>query len=71
MGADPDRIALDFSGATPRLGPDGSLVPTLDGDRVQFALGQYDHSCALVIDPVLTCLTYLGGSGADVMGNSI
>ena len=34
----------------------------LSGDRVQFALGKYDHNRALVIDPVLSYLTYLGGS---------
>ena len=34
----------------------------VDGDRVQFALGKYDHRRALVIDPVLAYLTYLGGS---------
>jgi len=98
-GADPEQIALEFSGATPMLGPDGDLVLTLDGapltfrkpvvyqtiagkkemiagnyklsgDRVQFALGKYDHNRALVIDPVLSYLTYLGGSNTDVVGNT-
>ncbi len=32
--------------------------------RVGFALGPYDHSRRLVIDPVLAFSTYLGGSGA-------
>jgi uncharacterized protein (TIGR03437 family) len=96
-GADPRRIALEFTGAQPALGPDGGLMLTLDGaplsfrqpvvyqmngaekevvtgryevagNRVQFALGKYDHSRALVIDPVLTYLTYLGGSRDDVIG---
>ena len=30
------------------------------GNKVSFALGAYDHSKSLVIDPVLTYLTYLG-----------
>jgi len=32
-------------------------------NEVRFALGPYDHSKALVIDPVLTYSTYLGGAG--------
>jgi uncharacterized protein (TIGR03437 family) len=97
-GANPQQIALEFSGARPTLAPDGDLVLTLDGapltfrkpvvyqtiagtretiagnyklsgDRVQFALGQYDHSRALVIDPVLVYMTYLGGSNTDMIGN--
>ena len=42
----------------------------LTGDRVQFTLGQYDPDRALVIDPVLVYLTYLGGSNTDVIGNT-
>ena len=41
----------------------------LRGNRVQFELGKYDHTRALVIDPVLTYFTYLGGSGNDYVGN--
>ena len=41
----------------------------LTGDRVQFALGKYDHTRPLVIDPVLMYFTYLGGSGNDYVGN--
>ncbi len=37
------------------------------GSQVRFALGSYDHSKPLVIDPVLTYLTYLG---APVSENS-
>ncbi len=40
----------------------------LTGNRVQFKLGKYDHTRALVIDPVLSYLTYLGGSKTDVAG---
>ena len=32
------------------------------GDQVRFRLGSYDHSKALVIDPVLSYVTYLAGS---------
>jgi uncharacterized protein (TIGR03437 family) len=42
----------------------------LSGDHVQFALGKYDHNRALVIDPVLNYLTYLGGSKTDEVGNT-
>jgi len=38
------------------VGPDGS---------VSFALGDYDHTQPLIIDPTLTYTTYLGGSGTD------
>jgi hypothetical protein len=35
-------------------------------NRVHFALGPYDHTQPVVIDPVLVYSTYLGGSGNDV-----
>ncbi|HEY0429831.1 MAG TPA: SBBP repeat-containing protein [Pyrinomonadaceae bacterium] len=34
--------------------------------QVQFALGEYDKSKTLVIDPALSYLTYLGGSGNEI-----
>jgi hypothetical protein len=34
-------------------------------NRVHFALGPYDHTRPLVIDPVLVYSTYLGGSAGD------
>ena len=43
---------------------------TLEGNKVHFQLGQYDRSQTLVIDPVLSYLTYLGGSKADIMGST-
>lgn len=93
-GADPARIALQFTGATPIIDKAGDLVLSvqseearfhkpviyqLDGERkvivagtyqiadgkVGFSLGAYDHSKALVIDPVLSYLTYLGGNSND------
>jgi uncharacterized protein (TIGR03437 family) len=42
----------------------------LTARRVQFELGKYDRTRALVIDPVLSYLTYLGGSGTDIAGNT-
>jgi hypothetical protein len=41
---------------------------TVAGDRIGFQLGSYDHNKALIIDPVLTYATYLGGSGVDSIG---
>jgi HYDIN/CFA65/VesB-like, Ig-like domain/Beta-propeller repeat/Cep192 domain 4 len=35
------------------------------GNQVSFDLGAYDHHRELVIDPVLSYSTYLGGSGGD------
>lgn len=35
--------------------------------KVGFALGSYDHSRPLIIDPVLSYLTYLGGSTNDLI----
>ncbi len=37
-----------------------------DGDDLQFEVGSYDKAKELVIDPVLTYSTYLGGAGNDV-----
>jgi Beta-propeller repeat len=42
----------------------GSFVLRSD-NRVAFRVGDYDRSRTLVIDPVLTFSTYLGGSGAE------
>ena len=41
--------------------PDGSF---------SFAVGEYDHSLPLTIDPVLSCAAFLGGSDSD-WGNDI
>jgi len=42
----------------------------LDGNTVRFALGAYDRSRELVIDPLLVYSSYLGGTGYDY-GNGI
>ena len=36
-----------------------------DAHTVAFKLGAYDHSVALIIDPLLTYASYLGGTGGD------
>jgi len=45
---------------------DGSF--TIAGNRVGFRLGRYDHSKELIIDPVLTFVSYIDGSGSDSIG---
>jgi hypothetical protein len=40
----------------------------LNGTAVRFELGAYDHSKQLIIDPVLSYFSYLGGSGYDIAG---
>ncbi|MDE2218968.1 MAG: Ig-like domain repeat protein [Gammaproteobacteria bacterium] len=42
----------------------------LDGDTVRFAVGRYDHSRKLIIDPVLSYFSYLGGNSTDVIGGT-
>ena len=41
---------------------------TIAANKVRFHLGKYDHNQTLVIDPVFTYLTYLGGSSVDYIG---
>jgi len=41
------------------------------GNLVRFKLGSYDHSRPLVIDPVLSYVSYLAGSGADEIGQVV
>ncbi len=40
----------------------------LQGNQVRFKVGGYDHSKQLIIDPVLSYFSYLGGSGYDIAG---
>ncbi|MFI5102864.1 MAG: SBBP repeat-containing protein, partial [Terriglobales bacterium] len=37
----------------------------LAGNKIAFTIGDYDHSRELVIDPILSYSTYLGGSGTE------
>jgi hypothetical protein len=50
-----------------KLPVEGSFL--VAGNRVGFRLGRYDHSKPLVIDPVLTYVSYLDGSGSDTIGH--
>jgi beta-propeller repeat-containing protein/hemolysin type calcium-binding protein len=62
------RAPVAYQPARPR-----SPVPAsfkLDGNRVSFRLGDYDPGRPLVIDPVLSYSTYLGGN-ADDQGRAI
>ena len=38
------------------------------GNEIRFRVGNYDHSRALIIDPVLSYASYLAGTGADYIG---
>jgi Bacterial Ig-like domain (group 3)/Beta-propeller repeat len=40
----------------------------VNGTAVRFEVADYDHSKPLIIDPVLSYFSYLGGSGFDVAG---
>jgi hypothetical protein len=37
----------------------------LAGNKIGFTIGDYDHNRELVIDPILTYSTYIGGSGTE------
>ena len=110
--ADPNQIALSFTGASARIASGDSadsgdlILSTANGDvrfhaprvyqpaapefgkstgnssgntekaiagsfrqladnKIGFAIGDYDHSRELVIDPVLSYSTYLGGTGTE------
>jgi hypothetical protein len=99
-GAEPNQIALSFTGASARIASDSGdlILSTTDGDvrfraprvyqqdknvqkaitgafhqiadnKIGFTVGDYDHSRELVIDPVLTYSTYLGGTGTESLVN--
>lgn len=42
----------------------------IQGDQVRFVIGDYDRSRELVIDPVLTYASYLGGANIDAINAS-
>lgn len=71
LNAAGDLVLLEngFHQHRPRILQEGSELPggfKLNSDgTVSFRLGSYDHSKPLVIDPVITLATYLGGSWAD------
>ena len=46
-----------------------STYKLLANNRITFALGSYNHSQPLIIDPVLVYSTYLGGSGSGSNGD--
>jgi uncharacterized repeat protein (TIGR01451 family) len=93
-GADPNKIALTFEGASTRLDGGDLVLSTSHGDvhfhapyiyqpdgntkervvgsfrqladhKIGFQIGDYDRDRELVIDPILSYSTYLGGSGTE------
>ncbi len=62
QNADPGIRTPD---STSRTVVDGRYVLTAS-NQVHFELGAYDPTKPLVIDPVLSYATYLGGSGGDI-----
>lgn len=66
-----DAIALRKPVAFQMIGSERKTVPAsyiLAGNTLRFRLGAYDHAVPLVIDPVVTYSTYLGGSFRDYVG---
>ncbi len=63
MRLEAPRIYQEVAG---RQAPvEGSFV-LRGGNRVGFALGDYDHTRELIIDPLLNFSTYFGGSGNEL-----
>lgn len=64
------RAPMSYQGerASPRAQVESRYI--LDGKKIGFELGDYDRTKPLVIDPVLTYSTYLGGTFGDE-GNGI
>ena len=57
-------VVYQLTANSPRVMTQGRFVLTAS-HQVRFALGTYDHSKTLIIDPSLVYLTYLGGSSID------
>ena len=51
-----------------RTSVEGSFA--VAGNQLRFRLGSYDRSRPLIIDPVLSYASYLGGSGTDTIGSA-
>ena len=95
-GAEPNQIALSFTGASARIDAGDLILSTANGDvrfnapivyqqngnnrqsiagsfrqlagnKIGFTIGDYDHRRELVIDPILTYSTYLGGGGESLV----
>ena len=52
-----------------RIAVEGSF--DVAANKIGFRLGAYDHTKSLIIDPVLSYASYLGGSATDTIGGSV
>ena len=50
-----------------KVAVDGSFE--IAGNKISFRFGDYDHAKPLIIDPVLSYATYLGGTSTDNIGS--
>ena len=59
------QTAVAATGDSPAQEKVAGNFRQLADNKIGFAIGEYDHSRELVIDPTLTYSTYLGGGGAE------
>ena len=61
------RLAVYQLNGDNKVAVDGSFE--IAGNKISFRFGDYDHAKPLIIDPVLSYATYLGGTSTDYIGS--